>query len=50
MSLLIDKTKEQSDMVSTMVDVGMDLMEILQYGQITLAVGALVIIAREMLF
>lgn len=50
MGLLVNKPKKQSDMVSSIVDVGLDLMEVLQYGQIALAVGALVIIAREMLF
>lgn len=50
MGLLIDKKKEQGDMVYTIVDVGLDLVEILQYGQIALAVGTLVIIARAILF
>jgi len=50
MGLLVNKPNKQSDMASTIVDVSLDLMEILQFGQIALAVGALVIIAREMLF
>lgn len=50
MGLLVNKPNKQSDMAPTIVDVGLDLVEILQYGQIALAVGALVIIAREMLF
>jgi len=49
MSLLMDKTREQSKMTSTIVDVGLDLLEILQFGQIAVAVGAMMILLREFL-
>lgn len=49
MSLSLDKTREQSKRKATIGDVGLDMLEILQYGQITLAAGAIIIVLRELL-
>lgn len=41
--------KIEREAKSDIVDVGLDLLEVLQYGQIAVAVGALVILFRAMI-
>jgi hypothetical protein len=49
MSLTVNNSGQQKNFSSTLTDVGLDMLEILQYGQIAAAVGAIVILMRDFL-
>lgn len=49
MSLIVNNSGKHKNYLSTLTEVGLDMLEILQYGQIAVAVGAIVILMRDFL-